>query len=136
MKYVLPVQLENPSPLFLDIIKGYKKPLRRMIVCLKWNNGSRNAKKHLRNFAEKLIDRGVDIFFAYGDSNSYNEDSYKYKNGVIIENLGDLINNSLYPHRVYAGSCDVFLFDTLVRQGYNFRVNREIIDDSVLIPAN
>jgi len=38
MKHVLPVQLENPSPIFLDVIKGYKKPLRRMIVCLKWNN--------------------------------------------------------------------------------------------------
>ena len=79
---------------------------------------------------------GVDIFFGYGDSNSYNEDSYKYKNGVIIENLGDMINNSLYTHRVYAGSCEICLFDTLVREGYTFRIKREIIDDNVLIPAN
>ena len=136
MKHVLPVQLEKPSPIFLDVIKGYKKPLRRMIVCLKWNNRPRNAKKHLRSFAEKLIDLGVDIFFGYGDANSYNEDSYKYKNGVVIENLGDMINNSLYTHRVYAGSCEICLFDTLVREGYTFRIKREIIDDNVLIPAN
>lgn len=136
MKHVLPVQLENPSPIFLDVIKGYKKPLRRMIVCLKWNTRPRNAKKHLRKFAEKLIDLGVDIFFGYGDSNSYNEDSYKYKNGIVIENLGDLINNSLYPHRVYAGNCEICLFDTIVRDGYTFRIKREIIDDTVLIPAN
>jgi len=135
MKYVLPVQIEEPSPIFLDVIKSYKKPLRRIIVCFKWSSRATNAKKNLRKFAEKLIDLGVDIFFAYGDSNSYNDDNYKYKNGIIIENLGDLVNNSLYHRRVYAGSCEICLFDTIVRDGYTFRIKREIIDDNVLIPA-
>lgn len=134
MSHVLPIQIEQPSKIFMDAIKSYKKPLRRIIVCLKWSSIAMNAKKHLRDFSEKLIDLGVDVVFGYEDSNSYNEDSYKYKNGIIMENLGDLINSSMRRNRVYAGSSQVCVFDTIVKEGYTIRINREIIDDNVLIP--
>jgi len=136
MAHVLPIQIENPSRIFLDVIKSYKKPLRRIIVCLKWSPLSTNAKKHLREFSEELINLGVDVVFGYEDSNSYNEDSYKYKNGIIMENLGDLINSSVSRNRVYAGSSQVCVFDTIIKEGYTIRIKREIIDDNVLIPAS
>lgn len=133
MYHSTPIDIENSRriELITRIIKTYKKPLRTIIIMIRWNS-TRLSLEAKTDFAKKLIDNGVKIVIGYGNHN-VSRNTYKYyRNGAIIFNLGDSVQSQSYPERIYLSLGEICIFNTVSSTIEPVSFSREAVDDCVI----
>jgi len=82
-----------------------------------------------------LIECGADAVFGYGNHNLNTVNNYKkYKNGLIITSLGDLVNCNLDSSKLYGSKTELCLYNTLSKEVDVLTINR-VIEEDCLIPT-
>lgn len=133
MYHNTPIDIENSRRIELvtRIIKTYKRPLRTIIVMIRWNS-IRLSLEAKTEFAKKLIDSGVKIVVGCGNHNVARNTYKYYRNGAIIFNLGDSVQSQSYPERMYFSLGEICMFNTIRGAIEPVSFSREVVDDCIV----
>jgi len=136
MKHTIPLHITATlDKLLLDIISGYVKPIRKIIIIIKTHVRTNVHRLLFDCISEKMIDAGASVVFGYGNHNLVKNNYKKYKKGLIITSLGDLVNCNMNREKCYENKTEICLYNTLSKRYDTLEIKR-IIFEECLLPDN
>jgi len=134
VKHTIPLHITTRlDGLLLEIIKSYVKPMRKIVIIVKTDTGSIVKHMLFKCISERMIECGAAVVFGYGNHNLVGVNNYKkYKNGLIIASLGDLVNCNLDSSKHYGSTTEICRYNTLSTDVDVLKINRVIVEDCLL----